>query len=689
MNKLPPFKFFALQNFPFIEEDFDTLKNYELMCKIVEYIKKNIIPVVDEHTEQIDNLLNWFDNLDVQEEIDNKLDEMVEDGTIEEILSELLVYNKLGVQDNQQMVSLSMQRVMRTLERNANHPDHVSGEDYASLQGGCYTGNNKMVIARIRNNNINDTLLQEISLDSGLVIRETTLQLAHANSITYDPINNKLYVASLVLDSTQLHQLYVIDYVNFTLENTITFDTLRNTEGVHSVSYDVVTNKLYVATEDTNLNNAITLYEMNLESYLLNEIELVDYTGLLSTTNNNDILVYNNIFYLLKYNPQVIISYDLDNKNLRNIYNIDTNTKDGYTIGEMQNLSIKYDTVLKNFVIVSNHVETQSGWYQNFQYFETNPVYNISANIDNNASGHPTSKTLIVDINSTSKNPNGESSRPFKHVAEAIEYVQKLNGYAKIEIKAGEYPPFTVAGNNCFIEITKHDSADVTDVIIDGMRFDKVANYIYMYKVCIAKVENENSNYYSDYDLVIDFCNHVRLADINFTNEDTTYHIYIRRSTLEFINLYYANTLFYTMTNPILICLDNTPTYNYYDNSRPSINRAIKVVSSTNISDTEVEVDIEKFKDCMFAGGTWCIKYHGDYTYKDVYLPVNTSSSGNRLTSVEVCGKLIVLDITNDLENNKIKFKIDKAIDLYSLTPADVTSTTTGDIEMYYIPNPV
>ena len=90
MNKLPPFKFFALQNFPFIEEDFDTIKNYELMCNIVEYIKKNIVPVVDEHTEQIDNLLNWFDNLDVQEEIDNKLDEMAESGELADIIAQYL-----------------------------------------------------------------------------------------------------------------------------------------------------------------------------------------------------------------------------------------------------------------------------------------------------------------------------------------------------------------------------------------------------------------------------------------------------------------------------------------------------------------------------------------------------------------------------------------------------------------------
>lgn len=95
MNKLPPFKFFALQNFPFIEEDFDTIKNYELMCKIVEYIKKNIIPVIDEQSEEIDNLLNWFNNLDVQEEVDNKLDEMAESGELADIIN-VQIFNELN-----------------------------------------------------------------------------------------------------------------------------------------------------------------------------------------------------------------------------------------------------------------------------------------------------------------------------------------------------------------------------------------------------------------------------------------------------------------------------------------------------------------------------------------------------------------------------------------------------------------
>lgn len=105
MNRLSPFKWFVLQNFPFIEADFDALTNYELMCKIVEYLNATI-EKTNELGNQVEILTNWFNNLDVQEEINNKLDEMAESGELEEIItsylqvSGVLCYNTLSDMQN-------------------------------------------------------------------------------------------------------------------------------------------------------------------------------------------------------------------------------------------------------------------------------------------------------------------------------------------------------------------------------------------------------------------------------------------------------------------------------------------------------------------------------------------------------------------------------------------------------------
>ena len=90
----------TLTNFPFIEEDFDALTNYELLCKVVEYLNK-VIANENKLNEDVQTLANafnqlknyvddYFDNLDVQEEIDNKLDEMAESGELTDIIAQYL-----------------------------------------------------------------------------------------------------------------------------------------------------------------------------------------------------------------------------------------------------------------------------------------------------------------------------------------------------------------------------------------------------------------------------------------------------------------------------------------------------------------------------------------------------------------------------------------------------------------------
>lgn len=83
---IPFFKRFVIQNFPFIEEDFDALTNYQLFCKVVEYLNK-VIGSQNEVTEQMEYVLNYFNTLDVQDEINNKLDQMAESGELTDLIA--------------------------------------------------------------------------------------------------------------------------------------------------------------------------------------------------------------------------------------------------------------------------------------------------------------------------------------------------------------------------------------------------------------------------------------------------------------------------------------------------------------------------------------------------------------------------------------------------------------------------
>ena len=107
---LQKFRCYILQNFPFIEEDFDSLTTYELICKVVEYLN-NTITQTNNNTLQVQELAkqfnalkeyvdNYFANLDVQDEINNKLNQMEQDGTLQEIITSYLKVNGLLVFNN-------------------------------------------------------------------------------------------------------------------------------------------------------------------------------------------------------------------------------------------------------------------------------------------------------------------------------------------------------------------------------------------------------------------------------------------------------------------------------------------------------------------------------------------------------------------------------------------------------------
>ena len=87
-----------LTNFPYIEKDFDAVTDYQLLCKVVEYLNdviKNqnitndtVLGLYDAFITLKDYVDNYFNNLDVQEKINNKLDELVQDGTFENIIKQ-------------------------------------------------------------------------------------------------------------------------------------------------------------------------------------------------------------------------------------------------------------------------------------------------------------------------------------------------------------------------------------------------------------------------------------------------------------------------------------------------------------------------------------------------------------------------------------------------------------------------
>lgn len=96
LSPISPFKFWCQKVLPLVYDD--SLSYYELLCKVVKYLNEvignlnstnenfeELVKMYDELKSYVDN---YFANLDVQNEINIKLDKMAEDGTLATIINQ-------------------------------------------------------------------------------------------------------------------------------------------------------------------------------------------------------------------------------------------------------------------------------------------------------------------------------------------------------------------------------------------------------------------------------------------------------------------------------------------------------------------------------------------------------------------------------------------------------------------------
>ena len=92
---LPPFKAWLASNIPAVYDN--TMSYYDELTSLIAWLENEVVPNVNSAIELVnmlkDYVENYFKNLDVQEEINNKLDQMAEDGTLQEIITAYIQAN--------------------------------------------------------------------------------------------------------------------------------------------------------------------------------------------------------------------------------------------------------------------------------------------------------------------------------------------------------------------------------------------------------------------------------------------------------------------------------------------------------------------------------------------------------------------------------------------------------------------
>ena len=111
INTIPNFKRFCMTIGELPTSYLETMTYYEMLVWFTEYMKNTIIPTINNNGLAVEELQDkyielksyvddYFTNLDVQQEINNKLDSMVTDGTLQEIIASYLNSKALFGFDN-------------------------------------------------------------------------------------------------------------------------------------------------------------------------------------------------------------------------------------------------------------------------------------------------------------------------------------------------------------------------------------------------------------------------------------------------------------------------------------------------------------------------------------------------------------------------------------------------------------
>lgn len=124
----------------------------EQVLEAIRYIKEEIIPTVNinalattELQEKFVELVNfvetYFDNLDVQEEVNIKIDEMAEDGTLEELITPLVANSKVDksklgfAQDDDYFIGLGQPIFIDNLNGNDENDGLTAGTPLKTIKG--------------------------------------------------------------------------------------------------------------------------------------------------------------------------------------------------------------------------------------------------------------------------------------------------------------------------------------------------------------------------------------------------------------------------------------------------------------------------------------------------------------------------------------------------------------------------
>ena len=482
-----------LTNFPYIEKDFDALTDYELLCLVVKFLndvianqnKQNdsitrmyesflalqdyVNNTKDELEDAFNNLddyvRNYFDNLDVQEEINNKLDQMLEDGVLEEIIESFLQTNALWCFDTVSNMKLATNFINGSSARTFGY--YSVNDGGASLYK-IRTKTNDDVIDEMFLIALNDNnLVAELIANNELNIKQIG---AKGDGITDDTSFIKkalLKVQNIYFPSGTYNLTDIIDINNKNIrgdgyETTIIDEKSFTTQREHFIEFsgsnnikNITLQKSFSATGDYKLAKVCGLKDCY-DTVFTNVYFISDgYStgGTLDVYTNNHDVIFNDCKSYL---------YSKDSSN--------NNEEGGIWIREFDSTKTTYNITLNNFKMYHQSKDEILGvwkWNGNLKDIYVNNCYFES----------PSSNTAPHFISIAGENINFNNCTMYNNTTQSTGQTNRIGSI--IHIVAGH--------TSCYIENCK---INLNSGLVNGIVANETTGLVYVDNTII-----KNGNY--------------------------------------------------------------------------------------------------------------------------------------------------------------------------------------------------
>lgn len=125
----------------------ESMSYYETLCGLLSYLKDTVVPTLNNNADaiiEVQGLMeklqtyvdDYFKNLDVQEEINNKLDEMLTSGQLEEIIGKYVTEDiQVQIDNLNTKVDQNKQEIDKKIDNILNEEIIIVGDSYLTGQG--------------------------------------------------------------------------------------------------------------------------------------------------------------------------------------------------------------------------------------------------------------------------------------------------------------------------------------------------------------------------------------------------------------------------------------------------------------------------------------------------------------------------------------------------------------------------